>query len=51
MRVSGVFKKQVEVTSEVISTSRLIPWVVIGALILAGLVLYFRYGLLMTPLL
>ena len=51
MRVSGVFKKQVEVRQEVIPASRLIPWVVVGVVILAGLVLYFRYGPLMTPLL
>ncbi len=51
MRVSGVFKKQVEVKPEVIPGSRLIPWVVVGVVILAGLVLYFRYGPLMTPLL
>ncbi|MGH7670485.1 MAG: hypothetical protein ACRENQ_13445 [Gemmatimonadaceae bacterium] len=51
MRVSGVFKKQEEVPAEVIPGSRLIPWVVIGILILVALALYFRYGLLMTPLL
>lgn len=51
MRVSGVFKKQVEVKPEGIPASRLVPWVVVGVVILAGLVLYFRYGSLMTPLL
>lgn len=51
MRVSGVFKKQTDVEAEEIPASRLIPWVVIAVLILAGLVLYLRYGALMTPLL
>ena len=51
MRVSGVFKKQLDTEEAVIPASRLVPWVLIGALILAGLVLYFRYGPLMTPLL
>ncbi len=51
MRVSEVVKKQVEVEPEVVPASRLVPWAVVAVLILAGIVLYFRYGPLMTPLL
>jgi hypothetical protein len=51
MRVSGVFRKQMEPETETIPASRLVPWAVAGLLILAGLVLYFRYGPLMSPLL
>ncbi len=51
MRVSGVFKKQEEVEAEAASAPRLFLWALIGAVVVAGLVLYFRYDRFMTPLL
>ena len=51
MRVSGVFKKQVEIDTTVAPAHRKFLWAAIGVVIVAGLVLYFRYNRLMTPLL
>ncbi len=51
MRVSGVFKQQTDVEPEVIPAARVVPWAAVGVLILLGLILYFRYGSRMTPLL
>jgi hypothetical protein len=51
MRVSGVFKKQAEIESPVVPAHRKLLWAAIAVLIVAGVVLYFRYNRLMTPLL
>ncbi|HET7633049.1 MAG TPA: hypothetical protein VFK16_12150 [Gemmatimonadaceae bacterium] len=51
MRVSRLYKKEAEVETEVIPAPRIVLWLVIGLLILAGIALYFRYGSYLTPLL
>ena len=51
MRVSRLYKKEEDVETEEFPVSRTLLWAVIGAAILAGIALYFRYERLMTPLL
>jgi len=51
MRVSRLYRKEAELETEVFPATRIALWTVIGLVIVAGIVLYFRYERFMTPLL